>query len=177
MANPIRDALKGLHQKIRGTVRDGVRRGAEGFSAQGLGEAGSKIEGQVAKHLETHADKMIGRVVKEEFERATRPNFFKRAGKKAGIAALVIGGVAAIGVAASNMRKRRSKLPERDNSDLDAIAASIPDTLPAGPADGRAPDEWQSRVRPGAQPARGPVNPAMNVGPDAQDLGAPPSRA
>ena len=120
---------------------------------------------------------MIGRVVKEEFERATRPNFFKRAGKKAGIAALVIGGVAAIGVAASNMRKRRSKLPERDNSDLDAIAASIPDTLPAGPADGRAPDEWQSRVRPGAQPARGPVNPAMNVGPDAQDLGAPPSRA
>lgn len=177
MANPIRDYFKKLNKQVKQTFRGSVEEGVRRAETRGIGEAGEALADKVSTVINKAADKHIGRAVDKELERAFRPNIFKRAGKKAGIAALVVGGVAALGVAASNMRKNRSKLPPRDNSDLDAIAASIPDTLPVGPADGRAPGEWQNRVRPGAQQDRGPVNPAMNVGPDVQDLGAPPSRA
>jgi hypothetical protein len=171
----VRDAFKNLRNKVRASARQGVENAANKFSAGG--GVTEMVEEATHEAMKKRSSKIVGNIVEKELDHAFRPNIFKRAGKKAGIAALVIGGVAALGVAASNMRKNRGKLPPRDNSDLDALAASIPDTLPAGPADGRAPDEWQSRVRPGAQPARGPVNPAMNVGPDVQDLGAPPSRA
>jgi hypothetical protein len=110
--------------------------------------------------------------------------FGLKAGKVGLIGAAIIGGIAAVGVFANNLRSNRAKATRDEirNAPVDDVpplmtAADLA-AMQQGPADGRAPNEWQSRVRPGAAQVQGPANPAMTaVDPNSvQDLGATPTR-
>lgn len=104
-----------------------------------------------------------------------------RLAKKGAIGAAIVGGVAALGLWANSMRKSSARASQDalHTGEMDALRAQQEQmmqqaALAAGPADGRAPNEWQTRVRPGSAPQVA-VGPAMTAVPadQVQDLGAP----
>lgn len=93
----------------------------------------------------------------------------------------IVAGVGALGLIASRLGSKHRYRPGQDLDRGEDELASLEKALPpmeAGPADGRTPNEWQNRVRPGAAPQVG-AQPAMTAVDPAsvQDLNTPPSRA
>ena len=141
------------------------------------------LDAAIDKHATAAAEKLVAaefKATEKEIGKATskalRGGFFARNFRRAKIGGVVLAGAAILGVLASKMGKSRSpEAPAHDDVDdrLAALEASSAAPL-AGPADGRAPTEWQARVRGGAAP----LQPALNVA-DATDMGAvttPPAR-
>lgn len=95
----------------------------------------------------------------------------RRLGKIGKWGAIGAAGLAAVGIISSSMRKGReehaSAMPQPDNSELAALEASV---AANGPADGRAPNEWQSRIRGAAQ--QGLAQPTPSVAEGAANMGA-----
>lgn len=93
------------------------------------------------------------------------------------IPAAIVAGVGAIGMIASSMSGKRRYRPGQELNHGDDDLAALEQALEAGPAEGRAPNEWQNRVRAGvapqvaAQPTMTAVDPAS-----VQNLN-PPTRA
>lgn len=94
------------------------------------------------------------------------------------IPAAIVAGVGALGMIASRMGGKRRYRPGQDLDRGEDDLAALESSLPAGPAEGRAPNEWQNRVRPGAAPQVG-AQPSMTAVDPAsvQDLSTPPGRA
>lgn len=108
-----------------------------------------------------------------------------RTAKVGAIGAVVVGGIAALGIMANRSRAQaaRDTRDEIANAPLDLPPVAIPQMMPpqpleAGPAEGRAQGEWVNRVAPERAGIAAQQNPAaqpkMSVVPDSsvQDLGA-----
>ncbi len=93
----------------------------------------------------------------------------------------IVAGVGALGLLASRLGGKRRYRPGQDLDHGEDDLASLEKTLTpmeTGPAEGRSPNEWQNRVRPGVAPQVG-AQPAMTAVDQAsvQDLNTPPGRA
>lgn len=182
MVWPFDRKTRGLVKELRGHIAEQMN------SPSGKADMKRAVRDAMESRVENLTDKLVKNelaVAEKAFDKEAKKilqgGFFKRNLRRAGIGAAVVGGIAALGIVASSLRRNNSRVPvNNDMSDLDALEAGLPplDTgASVGPADGRAPGEWQRRVRPDG-PVIGPNQPSMTAVPSesVQDLNAP-SRA
>lgn len=153
MANPTKEALKAAEDKTR-----------EGIAA--MGEKVNKM------HMATFESE-LAKAERKMLEGGIVRRSARRLGKVAKWGAIGAAGLAAVGIISSSMRKGREAhepvMPQSD-PELAALEASVANNQLAGPADGRAPNEWQSRIRGAAQ--QGLAQPTPSVAEGAQNMGA-----
>ncbi len=176
--------LKGNHfRKAGALISKAEAKGTLDALKKEAGELGKAVSAATGKGTLAAGEKSL----EELLAGATRWQKFNyhlgnsgvyRFAKKTGLAAALVGGTVALGVIASRMGSKRRYRPEDNIDQAQADLAALQASMPMGPADGRAPNEWQNKMRPGAA-AQVAAQPAMTaVAPESvQDLGAPtPSR-
>lgn len=192
----VMDTLFGSQYTAGKAHRDAAREAAEAIenaATAKIAETEKAVAEKVTEALKNKtikgAEKAAEKRVNAALKAAGKPSLRYRLGqegvfgvmkggaKKAGIAAAIVGGIAALGIAARSMAKNRSRVPANAGmADLDALEASMaPAAMETGPADGRAPNEWQSKVRPGAA-QQVAAQPAMTAVPEQSVQDLSPSR-
>lgn len=156
-------------------IADATRKAVKEAEAKELKNVLSKIENPTLRY----------RIGRDGMWQALKDSGKKNAGKGA-LATLGIAAVVGLGALWARSRRNNARMEqegaiEAGRAQLEAERAQMQmmqEQALAGPADGRAPNEWQSRVRPGASPQLA-AQPSLTVS-DApvQDLNAPtPGRA
>jgi hypothetical protein len=171
-----RDARRAVEVNVSETVaamREAAKESMAEAKAEGIEKASREMGQRHSKKVLAEAEKKFAK----ETEKAFKPSLATRIGqeglwevtkggmKKAGIVALAVGGVAALGIAANSMRK--SRRPERGathaamDRELEMLQAQQQLMLESGPQAGRGEYDWRNRVRGGA--VQGPDQPALTA--------------